>query len=84
MKRGSSPAASAWRRSRRSPRPARARHTVKLYYGARRAAELFYLDMFERMGVELVLATEDGSRGERGRVTAPLERDLKARPGTPR
>lgn len=53
---------------------------VKLYYGARRAAELFYLDMFEKMGVELVLATEDGSRGEHGRVTVPLERDLKARP----
>lgn len=53
--------------------------TVKLYYGARRAAELFYLDTFERMGVELVLATEDGSRGEHGRVTVPLERDLKQR-----
>ena len=53
---------------------------VKLYYGARRAAELFYLDVFEKMGVELVLATEDGSRGELGRVTVPLERDLKARP----
>ncbi len=53
---------------------------VKLYYGARRAAELFYLDMFEKMGVELVLATEDGSRGEHGRITVPLERDLKGRP----
>jgi dihydroorotate dehydrogenase electron transfer subunit len=53
---------------------------VTLYYGARRAAELFCLDMFEKMGVALVLATEDGSRGEHGRVTAPLERDLKARP----
>ena len=52
---------------------------VTLYYGARRAAELFYLDMFEKMGVHLVLTTEDGSRGERGRITAPLERDLKAR-----
>ena len=59
----------------------RGRHTkVRLYYGARRAAELFYVDMFEQMGVELVLATEDGSRGEPGRVTLPLERDLKARP----
>ena len=59
----------------------RARDTrVRLYYGARRGAELFYLDMFEQMGVELVLTTEDGSRGERGRVTIPLERDLKARP----
>ena len=55
---------------------------MKLYYGARRAAELFYLDMFERMGVELVLATEDGSRGDRGRVTVPLERDLKRHAGT--
>jgi dihydroorotate dehydrogenase electron transfer subunit len=52
---------------------------TRLYYGARRAAELFYLDMFETMGVELVLATEDGSRGEHGRVTVPLERDLRAR-----
>ena len=58
----------------------RARQTnVKLYYGARRAAELFYLDLFANMGVELVLATEDGSRGEHGRVTVPLERDLKGR-----
>ena len=54
--------------------------TVRLYYGARRAAELFYLDMFEKIGVELALATEDGSRGDTGRVTVPLERDLKARP----
>jgi dihydroorotate dehydrogenase electron transfer subunit len=55
---------------------------VTLYYGARRAAELFYLDMFEQMGVELVLATEDGSRGSRGRVTVPLERDLQGRAGS--
>jgi dihydroorotate dehydrogenase electron transfer subunit len=54
---------------------------VKLYYGARRAAELFYLDMFEQMGVQLALATEDGSRGDHGRVTVPLERGLKGRSG---
>ena len=59
--------------------------TVTLYYGARRAAELFYLDMFETMGVELVLATEDGSRGRaiaaaRWVDRLPLERDLKTRP----
>jgi dihydroorotate dehydrogenase electron transfer subunit len=53
---------------------------VRLYYGARRAAELFYVETFERMGVELVLTTEDGSRGERGRVTLPLDRDLGHRP----
>jgi dihydroorotate dehydrogenase electron transfer subunit len=64
---------------------------TRLYYGARRAAELFCLDTFEKLGIELVLTTEDGSRGDpglnpsgrewvadRGRVTVPLERDLKA------
>jgi dihydroorotate dehydrogenase electron transfer subunit len=50
---------------------------VTLFYGARTGPELFYLDWFERRGVTVVLATEDGSRGERGRVTAPLERALK-------
>jgi dihydroorotate dehydrogenase electron transfer subunit len=56
----------------------RARGTaVTLYYGARSGAELFYLDWFETRGVRLVLTTEDGSKGERGRVTAPLERDLR-------
>ena len=55
--------------------------TVKLYYGARRASELFYLDMFRSMGVELVLTTEDGSLAERGRITAPLERDLESTAG---
>jgi dihydroorotate dehydrogenase electron transfer subunit len=54
---------------------------TRLYYGARRAAELFHLDAFERMGVELVLATEDGSRGVAGRITLPLDRDLKVRSG---
>jgi len=53
---------------------------VKLYYGARRASELFYLDMFRSLGVDLVLTTEDGSLAERGRITAPLERDLKTQP----
>jgi dihydroorotate dehydrogenase electron transfer subunit len=51
-----------------------------LFYGARRAEELFYLDWFLDMGVSLVLSTEDGSRGERGRIIAPLERELAARP----
>ena len=56
--------------------------TVRLYYGARRASELFFLDGFEQLGVELALTTEDGSRGERGRVTLPLERDLRERATT--
>jgi dihydroorotate dehydrogenase electron transfer subunit len=49
-----------------------------LFYGARSGAELFYLSLFKRLGVELVVTTEDGSQGERGRVTAPLERRLAA------
>jgi dihydroorotate dehydrogenase electron transfer subunit len=55
-----------------------------LFYGARRGDELFYLDFFQSLGVELVLTTEDGSAGERGRVIAPLERRLAGRaPGAP-
>ena len=49
-----------------------------LFYGARRAAELFYLDFFRELGVDLVLTTEDGSLGEHGRVVAPLDRRLAA------
>jgi dihydroorotate dehydrogenase electron transfer subunit len=50
-----------------------------LFYGGRRDADLFYLADFERLGVTLILSTEDGSRGERGRVTLPLERALASR-----
>jgi len=50
-----------------------------LFYGARQSAELFHLDLFRAMGVTLVLTTEDGSAGERGRVVAPLERQLAAK-----
>jgi len=50
-----------------------------LYYGARRAEELFYLDFFRGLDVTLVLTTEDGSLGEQGRVVAPLDRALAAR-----
>ena len=58
----------------------RARHTTcTLFYGARRGDELFYLDFFTSLGVELVLTTEDGSAGERGRVIAPIERRLAGR-----
>jgi dihydroorotate dehydrogenase electron transfer subunit len=51
-----------------------------LFYGARRAGELFYLDFFRDRDVEPVLTTEDGSLGESGRVTGPLERRLTSRP----
>jgi dihydroorotate dehydrogenase electron transfer subunit len=58
------------------------RTKTTLFYGARSAAELFYLEFFEGLGVELVLATEDGSRGVKGRVTAPLEDALRSREAT--
>jgi len=48
-----------------------------LFYGARTAEELFYLDFFEQLGITLVLTTEDGGRGTKGRVTVPLEAALK-------
>ena len=51
-----------------------------LLYGARTARDLFYLDWFRERGVHLVLATEDGSSGDRGRITGPLERELQASP----
>jgi dihydroorotate dehydrogenase electron transfer subunit len=54
-----------------------------LFYGARRAAELFFLDLFKTLGVDLVLTTEDGSAGERGRIAAPLERQLAAQDARP-
>lgn len=52
-----------------------------LFYGARSSAELFYLDAFRAMGVTLAVTTEDGTAGERGRIVAPLERQLAAHSG---
>ena len=52
------------------------RTPTTLFYGGRSRGDLFRDDFFEQLGIELVLATEDGTRGERGRVTAPLTRRL--------
>ena len=61
----------------------RARGTpTTLFYGGRSASDLYYADRFAELGVRLVLTTEDGTRGERGRVTVPLERHLAAVPAT--
>jgi dihydroorotate dehydrogenase electron transfer subunit len=51
-----------------------------LFYGARQARDLYCMDLFDRLGVRAVLATEDGSRGVHGRVTTPLAQALAARP----
>jgi len=58
--------------ARRTPR--------RLFYGGRSAADLYYADRFEELGTPVTLSTEDGTRGEAGRVTAPLERALAAMP----
>ena len=57
------------------------RTTMTLFYGARTGRDLYRTDFFERLGVRLVLATEDGSTGAPGRVTGPLARALASRPG---
>jgi dihydroorotate dehydrogenase electron transfer subunit len=49
-----------------------------LFYGARTANELYYVELFDRLGVHTVLATEDGTRGTTGRVTAPLADALQS------
>jgi dihydroorotate dehydrogenase electron transfer subunit len=54
---------------------------VTLFYGARSACDLFYLDWFRSRGVHVVPATEDGSLGDRGRVTLPLEHALSVAGG---
>jgi dihydroorotate dehydrogenase electron transfer subunit len=56
----------------------RARGTqTTLFYGARTGNELYYVDLFERLSVRTVISTEDGSRGVRGRITAPLDEALR-------
>jgi dihydroorotate dehydrogenase electron transfer subunit len=52
---------------------------MTLFYGGRTAGDLFYESFFTELGANLVITTEDGGRGERGRVTGPLERALKER-----
>jgi dihydroorotate dehydrogenase electron transfer subunit len=56
---------------------------MTLFYGGRSARDLYYETFFEQLGARLVLTTEDGSRGEQGRVTAPLARALQAHRGAP-
>lgn len=48
-----------------------------LFYGARTARELVLRDYFARLGIQTYYATEDGSMGKRGLVTAPLIHFLK-------
>lgn len=52
---------------------------VTVALGAPTAARLLALDVFERSARELLLATDDGSRGERGFVTTLVDGALAAR-----
>jgi len=55
---------------------AREEHEVTVILGARDAASLMALEDFEKLGLDLRIVTEDGSRGERGLVTDVLEARL--------
>lgn len=54
---------------------------ARLFYGGRGARELPLLDRLRDLGMPVVPATEDGSLGERGRVSVPLEKHLDAAAG---
>jgi dihydroorotate dehydrogenase electron transfer subunit len=54
---------------------------VRLFAGGRTRGDLPCLADFERLGVACHCATEDGSSGARGLVTAPLDRYLDALTG---
>ncbi|MEZ4281356.1 MAG: dihydroorotate dehydrogenase electron transfer subunit [Myxococcota bacterium] len=54
---------------------------VTVLLGARSAGDLLGWSDFEALGVPLVAATEDGSAGVRGLVTAPLADRLRESPG---
>ncbi|MBI3843597.1 MAG: dihydroorotate dehydrogenase electron transfer subunit [Planctomycetes bacterium] len=46
---------------------------LRLLYGARSAANLVLLDEFKKLGVEIELATDDGTRGTKGTVMPLLD-----------
>jgi dihydroorotate dehydrogenase electron transfer subunit len=57
---------------------------LTMFYGGRTAADLVLLDDIAATGCEIVLATEDGSRGRRGYVTDAVNEALTAlRDGAP-
>jgi dihydroorotate dehydrogenase electron transfer subunit len=49
---------------------------VTVLFGGRTSRDLPGLEDFEALGCPVVVTTDDGSRGERGFVTVPLEREL--------
>ncbi len=47
------------------------------FFGGRTAEDILCVDDFEALGWRVIVATEDGSRGVRGRVTVPLDAWLR-------
>jgi len=56
---------------------------VTFCYGARSAEYFAGLDDFERLGIDIRLATDDGTRGQHGFVTDLLKRVLAEQPRNP-
>jgi len=52
---------------------------IRVYLGGRSAPDLLCVADFEKMGLQVYTTTDDGSAGEKGLVTMPLERSLAAR-----
>lgn len=58
---------------------------VKVFLGARTKKWVICADMFKKLGVEVHIATDDGSLGYKGSVVALLERELlRSSPQAPR
>lgn len=64
-------------------RAAGAAGQITLFYGGRTEADLVLLDEVAATGCEIVLATEDGSRGHDGYVTRAVEAALGSAADTP-
>jgi dihydroorotate dehydrogenase electron transfer subunit len=67
-----------------SPREATRPLHITFCYGARSADYLAGLDDFERLGIDVRIATDDGSRGHHGFVTDLLKQALTEHHGKPR
>jgi dihydroorotate dehydrogenase electron transfer subunit len=51
-----------------------------LFYGGANIADLVLREHFERLGIDIIYSTVDGSHGEHGLVTQPLAQYLKINP----
>lgn len=56
---------------------------LHVFYGARTRSELVSLSPLKRLGVRLVVSTDDGSSGERGTVVEALRRHYPGEPALP-